>query len=96
MGDEYYPGRQVRLLIEIGKRLKPGAIGVIHSVADDLYPNDISSSQYYLTVIFPALGNKFDAVHPDIPNIEPSSVPHHNAVPLRLREVELVEEHHHS
>lgn len=82
----------MRLLEDIGPALKKGAVGVCIAVASDLYPNSIEL-QYPLSVVFTGLGRPATHYAP-IEDIDPTSVPHHNAVALRLREVELVKEAH--
>jgi hypothetical protein len=83
-----YVGLQVRLKVDIADRLKAGAIGVCVADTSSEYPNS-ADSQYPLSVVFVGLGKPTTYCQP-IDGIEPSSVPHHNAVAMRLREVELV------
>lgn len=83
-----YIGEQIRLKVDIGPALKKGAIGVCMSDVSGMYPNS-ADSQYPLCVVFTGLGRPTTYYQP-VPNVDPASVPHHNAVALRLREVELV------
>lgn len=87
------PSQQVRTLVDLGKHLPKGSVGVVLRDDSALYPND-DGEQYVFTVIFPSLGNTFEEIPVDVPGVKVISTPHHNAVPMRASELEIIKENH--
>lgn len=84
------PFDRVRTLVAVGPKLPAGSVGVVSRVDTSLYPHDQAGLTYPITVVFPTLGNA-TTVYRDIDGLTPASVPHMNAIPFRLSEVEYVD-----
>lgn len=81
---------RVRTLVDVGPKLPAGSVGVVVAVDVNLYPNDTKGESYVIVVVFPTLQN--GSVHyADIEGLDPKSVPHMNAVPFKISEVEKID-----